>query len=53
MSRVEGFGVIWAKVVYRVGEDERELFVRRIRVQRQDDILAALRLAMERAAAGP
>lgn len=53
VSRAEGFGAIWAKVVYRVGEDERELFVRRIRVQRQDDILAALRLAMERAAASP
>jgi hypothetical protein len=50
VSRAEGFGEIWAKVVYRVGEDERNLFVRRIRVERQDDILAALRLAVDRAA---
>jgi hypothetical protein len=53
VSRAEGFGFIWAKIVYRVDEDERELYVRRIRVQRQDDILAALRLAVERAAAAP
>lgn len=53
VSRAEGFGEIWAKIVYRVGNDERELFVRRIRVERQDDILAALRLAMEQAAAAP
>lgn len=52
VSRAEGFGEIWAKVVYRVGEDERNLFVRRIRVERQDDILAALRLAVDRAATG-
>jgi hypothetical protein len=36
-----------------VGEDERDLFVRRIRVERQDDILAALRLAMGQVAAAP
>lgn len=53
VGRAEGFGVIWAKVVYRVDEDERELYVRRIRVERQDDILAALQLAMARAAAAP
>ena len=53
VSRAEGFGVLWAKIVYRVGEDERELFVRRVRVERQDDILAALRLAMEQVAEGP
>jgi len=53
VSRAEGFGVLWAKIVYRVGEDERELFVRRIRVERQDDILAALRLAMGQVAAAP
>jgi hypothetical protein len=52
VSRADGFGVLWAKIVYRVGEDERNLFVRRIRVERQDDILAALRLAVDRAAAG-
>lgn len=53
VSRAEGFGELWAKIVYRVGDDERNLFVRRIRVERQDDILAALRLAVERAAVGP
>jgi hypothetical protein len=53
VSRAEGFGVLWAKIVYRVGDDERELFVRRIRVERQDDILAALRLATGQTAAAP
>jgi len=53
VGRAEGFGVLWAKIAYRAGDDERALFVRRIRVERQDDILAALRLAMEQSAAAP
>jgi hypothetical protein len=53
VSRAEGFGLLWAKIVYRVGEDERNLFVRRVQVERQDDILAALRVATELAAAAP
>ena len=53
VSRAEGFGVLWAKMVYRVGGDERELYVRRVNIERQDDILAALRLAMDQVAASP
>jgi hypothetical protein len=53
VDRPGGFGVLWAKIVYHVGDDERELYVRRVQVERQDDILAALRLAVEAAAASP
>jgi hypothetical protein len=53
VSRTEGFGVLWAKIVYRFGDAERNLFVRRFRVERTDDILAALRAATELAAAAP
>ena len=53
VSRAEGFGVLWAKIAYRVGDDERALYVRRFRVERQDDLLATLRLAVELAAAAP
>lgn len=52
VSRADGYGVMWAKIVYRVGEDERALFVRRVGVQQPTDLLAALRLAVDRANAG-
>jgi hypothetical protein len=53
VDRPDGFGVMWAKIVYRVGEGERALFVRRVGVQQPTDLLAALRLAVDRAAASP
>ncbi len=53
VSRADGYGVMWAKIVYQVGDDERALFVRRVNVQQPVDLLAALRLAVDRAAASP
>ncbi len=53
VDRPDGFGVMWAKIVYRVGDEERALFVRRVGVQQPTDLLAALRLAVDRAAASP
>lgn len=53
VSRADGFGVMWAKIVYHVGADERALFVRRVNVQQPVDLIAALRLAVDRVAASP
>lgn len=53
VDRPDGFGVRWAKIVYRVGEEERALFVRRVGVQEPTDLLAALRIAVDRAAESP
>ena len=41
----------WIKITYLVGDDERLLFVRRISAVSQEQLLATLRLAMERNAA--
>jgi hypothetical protein len=41
----------WVKITYLVGDDERQLFVRRTGTRGQGQLLATLRLAMERNAA--